>query len=74
MQLFLNIFILAFSSALLNLPLMMTRDPDSCFENVVLGDEKALAFKHKLYKDISLQAIIKNTLPTFDKYGLLDEK
>lgn len=53
---------------------MMTRDPDSCFENVVQGDEKALAFKRKLYKDVSLQEIIKKTLPTFDKFGLLDEK
>ena len=57
---------------MLILPLMMSNDPESKFENVHQANDKALAFKRRLYKNESLQKIIKNTLPKFDSLGLLD--
>lgn len=58
---------------MLILPLMMSDDPESNFENVHQTNEKSLAFKRRLYKNQNLQKIIKHSLPTFDQLGLLDE-
>lgn len=58
---------------MLILPLMMSDDPDTSFENAHQTDEKALAFKQRLYKNEKLQKIIKNLLPTFNQLGLLDK-
>jgi hypothetical protein len=57
---------------MLILPLMMSNDPESNFENVHTTNAKALAFKRRLYKNPDLQKIIKNSLPAFDAFGLLD--
>lgn len=58
---------------MLILPLMMSLDPETNFENAHQSHEKALAFKRRLYKNQSVQKIIENSLPTFDRLGLLDE-
>lgn len=62
----------AFPSSMLILPLMMSSDPESSFENVHQTNAKALAFKRRLYKNENLQRIIRNSLPRFDRLGLLD--
>ena len=51
---------------------MMSSDPESNFENVHEANEKALAFKRRLYQNPDVQQIIRHTLPTFDCLGLLD--
>lgn len=58
---------------MLILPLMMSDDPESSFANVHESNEKAFAFRQRLYKNQNLQKIIKQLLPTFDRLGLLDE-
>lgn len=55
------------------LPLMIADDADSNFENVHSTNERALAFKKRIYKNQNLHKIIKNSLPRFDHLGLLDE-
>lgn len=51
----------------------MSDDPESNFETVHQTNAKSWAFKQRLYKNPNLQKIIKNSLPTFDRLGLLDE-
>jgi len=55
------------------MPLMKSEEPDACFENAHQRTEKAIEFKRRLYKNPKVQEIIKNTLPVFDQFGLLDE-
>jgi hypothetical protein len=55
------------------LPLMMTEEKDTCFEYVHEINQNALAFKRRLYRNPKVQKIIKNCLPTFDAFGILDE-
>lgn len=55
------------------MPLMKSEEPDACFENAHQRTEKAIEFKRRLYKNPKVQNIIKNTLPVFDQFGLLDE-
>lgn len=62
----------AFPSTLLILPVMISEDFDSCFENIHQVNERALAFKRRIYKNPNLQSIIKNILPKFDIKGLLE--
>lgn len=56
---------------MLILPLMISSDPEACFENVHQISDKSLAFKRRLFKNESMQKIIKNALPVFDRFGLL---
>ncbi|CAO1341354.1 unnamed protein product [Diamesa hyperborea] len=67
-----NKYFYAFPSTLLILPVMMSEDFDSCFENIHQVNERALAFKRRIYKNTNLQSIIKNILPKFDVKGLLE--
>lgn len=52
---------------------MFSQDPDGNFDNVHQINERALAFKRRIYKNPKTQAIIKNALPMFDQLGLFDE-
>ncbi|CAG9797850.1 unnamed protein product [Chironomus riparius] len=63
----------AFPTTMIIMPLMKSEEPDACFENAHQRTEKAIEFKRRLYKNPKVQNIIKNTLPVFDQFGLLDE-
>lgn len=55
------------------LPLLIADDAESNFENVHSTNDRALAFKKRLYKNRNLQKIIRKSLLKFDRLGLLDE-
>lgn len=63
----------AFTASMLILPLMMSSDPEASFENSHQANEQALAFKRRLYKNTDVQQVIRNSLPLFDRLGLLDK-
>ena len=63
----------AFTSSLVVLPLMISKDSDADFEALMSNDLRARNFKKRIYKNPVFQKIVKQMLSTLDRKGLLDE-
>jgi len=64
----------AFASAFLMFPILTATETDGDFESLMGCNDKALAFKRRLYKNPRFQEVAKKVLPFLDRKGLLDDE
>lgn len=65
--------VLAFTTGILVLPIMMSEDKGGDFETLMSRGKDAMDFKRKLFRNPKFVAIAKKLLPKLDTKGILDD-